>query len=177
MGKSWAVDDRQQLSTSANKELDKQLAPGELVRVIVRGIQSTAIIGTDRRASVFKKTLFEVRLNSWDYAAISGVEFADKGPMMPGFVRLRSVGTESSKMAHMSDSALQINFNEKGDASNASAVLRRLIGEYQAPSQQPAPVVADLDIADQIRKLAALRDDGIISVDEFESRKRRLLES
>jgi hypothetical protein len=31
-------------------------------------------------------------------------------------------------------------------------------------------------VADQIRKLASLRDDGILSSDEFEAKKRKLLD-
>ena len=105
MGKSWAIDDRAQLQGDANRAITAQLAPDETVRVIIRGIQGSAIIGTDRRAFVFKKVLWNTDMSSWDYGGISGVEFNDKGPLLPGVVRIRSVGAESNKMAHTSDSA------------------------------------------------------------------------
>jgi hypothetical protein len=40
----------------------------------------------------------------------------------------------------------------------------------QAPTVAPTP-----DLADQLRKLASLRDDGILSADEFEAQKAKLL--
>lgn len=44
----WQPDDRNQLSSDANKALDQNLVPGEAVRVIIRGAQRSAMVGTDR---------------------------------------------------------------------------------------------------------------------------------
>ena len=177
MGKSWAIDDRAQLQGDANRAITAQLAPDETVRVIIRGIQGSAIIGTDRRAFVFKKVLWNTDMSSWDYSGISGVEFNDKGPLLPGFVRIRSVGAESKKMAHTSDSALQIAFNDKGHASKATAELRRLVSAHQTPASVVSPTQATGDIADQIRKLVALRDEGILTPEEFDAQKQKLLDA
>ena len=46
-------------------------------------------------------------------------------------------------------------------------------GVAAAGSPQPAP--ATVDVADQLRKLAALRDEGILSDEEFAAQKARLL--
>ena len=39
-----------------------------------------------------------------------------------------------------------------------------------------SPPAANADVADQIRKLAALRDDGVITADDYETKKAELLE-
>ena len=48
---------------------------------------------------------------------------------------------------------------------------------YEEPSTQTAslPAPPASDFADQIRKLAALRDDGLITDTEYETQKARLL--
>ncbi len=49
---------------------------------------------------------------------------------------------------------------------------------YGAPPSAPAPVAPSatpVDLADQLRKLAQLRDEGILSEEEFAAQKQRLL--
>lgn len=54
-----------------------------------------------------------------------------------------------------------------------SAQIRELASSARRPSPPSAP--PSLDIPDQIRKLAKLKDDGIISSEEFEAKKAELL--
>ena len=51
------------------------------------------------------------------------------------------------------------------------------IRELASPARRPSPPSAtpSQDIPDQIRKLAKLKDDGIISSEEFEAKKTELL--
>lgn len=44
-----------------------------------------------------------------------------------------------------------------------------------APPTPAAPAASPVDLAEQLRKLAALRDDGILSEEEFAAQKQRLL--
>jgi 3-oxoacyl-ACP reductase-like protein len=45
-----------------------------------------------------------------------------------------------------------------------------------APAAAAAAPAAGVDIPDQIAKLAALRDQGVLSADEFEAKKAELLD-
>ncbi len=45
----------------------------------------------------------------------------------------------------------------------------------ETPAGAPATPPAGADVPDQIRRLAQLRDDGLITADEFEAKKRDLL--
>ena len=44
-----------------------------------------------------------------------------------------------------------------------------------APAPAPAASAPEPDITDQLRKLAALRDDGILTEEEFAAQKAKLL--
>jgi hypothetical protein len=65
-------------------------------------------------------------------------------------------------------------------------VLRALISEHSSarhPHARPAhasaavaaPLVAEPDVFEQLRKLAELRDAGIVTSDEFDAKKAELL--
>ncbi len=45
----------------------------------------------------------------------------------------------------------------------------------ESPAIAPGSVPAGADVPDQIRRLAQLRDDGLITADEYETKKRELL--
>jgi hypothetical protein len=49
------------------------------------------------------------------------------------------------------------------------------IGAFSSSARRPSQPSAPADIPDQIRKLAKLKDDGIISSEEFEAKKTELL--
>ncbi len=66
------------LHPKALEALARDLFPGEVVRVVILGERDQAIIGTHRRALVFKKgfaggALFTTEMISWDYAHLTGV--------------------------------------------------------------------------------------------------------
>ena len=72
--------------------------------------------------------------------------------------------------------ALALNRDHFEQAKAGVALLRQLIAEAQRPaysSVPPAP--APLDVPDQIRKLGELRDAGLLTAAEFESKKAELL--
>jgi hypothetical protein len=46
---------------------------------------------------------------------------------------------------------------------------------YAAPAPPPAPAAPPLDLADQLRKLADLRDAGVLTEEEFAAQKVKLL--
>ncbi len=178
-------NDRAQLHPDANKALGENLAPGEDVAVIIRGVYDSAMIATDRRVFVFKKGFFSGvamgrRLASFDFANLTGVQ-QEQG-LMNGFVALQGPGIDSidggfwstgkndpMKVPH----AIATNASHKDQARQGSATLRRLISERQDAGRAgvaPAP-----DPIDQLRKLGELRDAGVLTASEFEAKKAELL--
>ena len=68
-----AILDRSRLHRKANEALDQNLVAGERILVIITGSSSQAIIGTDRRAFVYKKgfmagAAFGSELTTWTNA-------------------------------------------------------------------------------------------------------------
>jgi hypothetical protein len=47
--------------------------------------------------------------------------------------------------------------------------------QYAAPEQQYAEAPLEPDYVDEIRRLAAMRDQGLITNDEFEAKKKQIL--
>ena len=58
-------------------------------------------------------------------------------------------------------------------AAKVNSLARQLPPTETGPTEHAG---AERDVSEQIRKFAALRDDGLITSDEFEEQKKRLLE-
>lgn len=181
----YAVDDRNQLHKDANKSLDQNLSPNEKVKVIIRGLWDSAIIGTDIRCFVYKRGLmggvaFGSKTTSWDFLNLNGVQI-ETGPMT-GFVSLQGPGIISKDISYWntgntgpaaSPFALSIDRELFEQAKEGVAILRTLISNAQQAKSGVS--FASSSIPDQIRKLAELRDQGILTADEFEAKKKDLL--
>ncbi len=180
----YIMDNRNMLRNEANKLLDQNLGAGELVQVIILGLWDSAIIGTKNRAFIFKKgmmggVMFGSKLTSWDYRNLTGVQL-ETGPMS-GFVSLQGPGISSQDLSYwdtgknspaMSPHAISLNRELFPQAREGVACLRELIMEAQRSRDGETNVP---DIPGQIRGLATLHDQGIITQEEFESKKKDLL--
>jgi hypothetical protein len=182
--RKYAIDDRSQLHQDANKSLDQNLSPEEKIKVIILGLWDSAIIGTEKRCFVYKRGLMGgvilgSKLISWDYLNLSGVQI-ETGPMS-GFVSLQGPGITSKDMSYWatgnadpnrSPFAIAINKELYEQAREGVAILRTLISNVQQARSSTSPPES---IPDKIRKLAELRDEGILTADEFETKKKELL--
>jgi len=63
---------------------------------------------------------------------------------------------------------------DKSEAESAKAMIEAKI--QAALRAQTAPAAQPYSVADELRKLAGLRDDGVITESEFQSRKAKLLD-
>jgi hypothetical protein len=173
------------LHTDASDALDENLLDDEPVRVIIRGTDNSAIIGTDRRVFVFKRGAFSgVRLGkklaSWDYGNVTGVQLEIgklsgvaliQAPGVPAVdVSYWATGPNS---ARKSPNAIPIVSNQFEEARSGTAELRRLIAEYQ--SARNAPQATTPDIMQQLRQLGDLHNAGILTKEEFDAKKAELL--
>ncbi|HEX8099252.1 MAG TPA: PH domain-containing protein [Actinomycetota bacterium] len=62
-----------------------------------------------------------------------------------------------------------------GDIRNPELVQKRIYEMAEANQQEMVPHAAQASVADELSKLDRLRDDGVISSEEFEAQKARLL--
>ena len=145
------------------------LDPTEEVQHAVAGLYATKLFGndsarrgsliaTDRRLVFYAKKIGGHDLESFPYENISSIE-SGKNMLTGGHVSFFASGN-SVKMTSI-----------KADAMEPFvAYVRSRMGK---PSSTPAANGASL--ADELKKLADLRDAGVLSPDEFATQKAKLL--
>lgn len=150
-------------------EASTHLQPGEAAISSVMGAYECKVMGkdsvrngvflaTDRRIFFFGKKMFGYDSESFPYSSISSMEIG-KGMM----------GKTVSFFA--SSNKVKMKWINAGDFDGFMNVVQSNIGKKPEPiAQQQQP-----DAADQLQKLAALRDSGILTEDEFTAKKRQIL--
>ena len=159
----------------------KHLEPGETILSVVKGTYDAAMFGkrrntygdgilmaTDEKVVLYGKKWTGYELKIVPYASISSVEM-DKG--LSGYrVTVVNFGNEPLTMKWInSDNLWGIDY---GDANQFVEDVKAKIMEH---SQQNTQSESGVDVADQIRKFAELKSEGIITDEEFESKKQALL--
>ena len=115
-------------------------------------------------------------------SSITSVQFKPAGPVVNGFIQFTLGGGNEgrSRFGHQTvDAARDENsvvFHRRQSAQFAElrdAVEKAIAARHRAHAHSPAS--AQESIPDQIGKLAALRDSGALTEDEFQQKKRELL--
>lgn len=118
------------------------------------------ILVTDRRVVIFSKKLGGYDAQDYAYGLLTGVDH--KKGVFGGHLTLRAAG----------DSA-DVQQVDKDDVERISQVIRdrmALARQPQEPSQGSAGSVAD-----ELAKLAGLRDAGVLTAAEFDAQKAKIL--
>jgi hypothetical protein len=177
----------QGLHQKAIESVEQTLADDEGVCLVIHGASNQAIIATDRRALVFKKGFmagasFGSELTSWAYRSLVGVQIHTG--MMSGAVVLQGPGQTGTNTSYWKDSG-----SDPSQAPNAIPLSRpfdgarkrvarlgRLIDEaHRQEPVAPVPASTNESVADELRKLADLRTQGVLTEAEFDALKAKLL--
>jgi predicted secreted protein len=156
----------------------EHLSEGEEVLATVMGAYETKIAGnetvrtgiftaTNKRLLFYAKKMLGYDLESFPYDHISSFEMS-KGPM----------GHKMSFFA--SGNKVTMKWITKGDIPTFTDAVRSRMGKVSAAIDvAEAPAASESatqpDVADQLRTLASLRDEGILTEDEFQAKKADLL--
>jgi hypothetical protein len=175
----------EQLHERAEKLLAESLAPDEVVLAKLRGSKDTQCVAvTNERVVILKvgwmagQTLGG-KVTSFDYRNITSVEV--RTSMMSGTFEVAAGGVSGSERSTWKSG--------KQDAWKAPNVipihksqapkfqeLAKLIRAQGATPAGPGPTAAATpSLADELEKLAGLRDRGILTEDEFSDKKAQLL--
>lgn len=123
-------------------------------------VRSGVLIATDHRLLFYAKKMTGFDLESFPYQTIASFERGKS--MMGGTLKFNSSGNSVSmkwiKAKNLDEFVLTV--KSKMDEAQSS-------GGQSAPKDDPA---------DQLRKLAELRDAGILNEEEFSAKKRELLD-
>ncbi len=154
------------------KEIDKAkhiLAEGETILDVTTGMgkvrrmgndtkRNGALIVTDRRVIFFTKKLGGYEMNDHVYGMLTSVDY--KKGLATGNINLSASGDHS-----------HISFVPKQDIERVAQCIRSQMGAVKAhPTQHTADAIPE-----QIKKLATLHEQGVLTDDEFASKKAELL--
>lgn len=108
---------------------------------------------------------------------ITAIRFREATMVRSGFIEFTfSGGQEGSSRfgaAANNENALVFTRQQERDFIKAKKMIEQYKAELEAAPTKEQTISASL--ADQIRELAKLRDEGVISNDEFETAKKKLL--
>ncbi len=168
----------------SNNRIDIHKVPGALAKILVEGEEACILVEsaymrpkmlpkkllvTTKRAIIYKPGFIGGDIDDYQLNFISNVD-VKKGPTRSDITI--HAGLESSTIEHV----------ENGDAQKAVSVLKaNMLSINQLQNRvilQPIETkeTPSLDLAAQFKKLAELRDQSILSEDEFKEAKRKILD-
>jgi len=150
------------LSGRLRQRIEDGLDPRETVRAVVRGKSKEALVLTDHRIIIANGTLL---LGGFDSLLVSDVARVTSG-LTAMNIQLRS------------GDVYEFNFWPKGEHRDAA---KRLVETFRSgqlsdtsPSSDATPA-SQGSVADELAKLAQLRNDGVLTEEEFDEQKAGLL--
>jgi len=106
---------------------------------------------------------------------ISSIQFKPAGALTNGYIQFAFSGGKENKGglfdATQDENAIMFNKKQMKEFEEIKSAIEEKINSLNQPIIQSAPI----DIADQIKKLADLRDSGILTEEEFNAKKKQLL--
>jgi hypothetical protein len=155
------------------KKLPALLLDGEEVLNLARGRydrRQGLVVLTDRRILFVEEGVMRSRLEDFPYAKVSSVQ--SQTAVMSGKLQIFASGNK----------AVIDNVLPKARAVEIADYVRHRIAEpasglatQAAGSSPPVAAVPQPDVTDQLMKLGELRDAGVLTTEEFESKKAELL--
>ena len=180
IGRSLAKID--ELTEAAKEHLDM----GEEIVAVVEGVISTVVqsevslftvgglggtpiekdmnsrngifIATSKRIVLYRRKRSGYELEVFPYSNISSIEMDKKW--------------DGYRVAFSGSGKMRMTGIETGDVQKFVEYVRSRMGQME---EETTPSELTMDIPDQIRKLAELKDQGILTEEEFESKKKELL--
>jgi len=178
------------LGNKEQAQLAQTLLPGAKVLSQCVGLKGQALVVTDRKVLIIKTgwmagSTLGAKVTTFDYRTITSAEVRT-GPLMGAF-SLSSGGIQqrdrtywdvnSPDGAYKSPDAVPISKAQAPDFQMAAALIRELAASESArlAGAQPIAPQPQTDPIEQLKRLAELRDAGVLTPEEFDSKKAELL--
>jgi hypothetical protein len=147
--------------------------------VSFKGKQGKTISADENFVTISQKSIFfGTSVKKIPLRQISSVEIKKPG-LMAGYIQIAEIGTSKNK--GLSSGAMQAALDENSVLFNwpsdyeAAMKVKTFIEEQMAKVATGSTTVQALSPADEITKFKGLLDQGIISAEEFEAKKKQLL--
>jgi hypothetical protein len=164
----------------ANRELKRlpnYLQDDEPVVMVAAGTYANGagvVALTDRRLLFVKDGITRTAVEDFPLDRINSI--ASTGGMVNGTIIVTVAGTRSEIVNVYKDDARRIADAVRETISRGSVPsFTPTVTETAAPAPAPTAAPAGEDVYEQLRKLAALRDDGILTPEEFDAKKAELV--
>ena len=175
------------LKGGLGKALDETLIEDEELFICMPGLRGEALAATDSRVIVLKAGIgsgagLGRKAKSFPFSHITSIEVSCgliQGRLQVSAPGTAEAGQGSLKEAYHAENVVNFAKGSKKTSpgykefTEAAKALRQLVHEAQTGSSQSARG-QDSSLAD-LEKLADLRDKGIITPEEFESKKKQIL--
>ncbi|MCM3783659.1 PH domain-containing protein [Neobacillus mesonae] len=151
------------------KKAQEHFQPNEVAESVVFGAYETKImnadtvrngiiVATNSRILFYGKRTFGFDLESFPYSNISSFEYGKD-----------LMGKKISFFA--SGNKVKMKWINKGDVENFINLVQEKLAKKDSK-----PVATEVSVSDKLKQLATLRDEGIITEEEFAEKKKQLLE-
>jgi hypothetical protein len=160
MGKGATPD----LCAEAKRKLDSGetiLAMASGARIEGRIVSTDFVIVTDKRLFLWDRGYFSRPSDAFDFAEITNVK-VNEGPLFASLAF--NVHGRTDHFDRM----------DADDARRVAEIIKGKMSDTRPTSAPPTPTSAT-DIASQLEKLAALLEKGLLTKEEFQEQKRKLL--
>ena len=110
------------------------------------------------------------------YTSITSVQVKKASSVISGYIQLGVLGGNESRKG-VFDAMLDENTFAfmKTERNSLAIKIGKYIESQMIKSNKPQVQLSELSIADEIQKLAKLKDDGILTEDEFQSAKKKII--
>ena len=155
-----------------SKERAKANDLGAIVVLIGKIGQYMACFEKNIKVGLPKQMFIKESSQDFSYKNIRAVGRQDAGMISPGWLTLDSGG--GIKEGISVDTPGTVIFNKKGDklSREMQSFIEEKISEFSNDSQK---VIQESSTADELKKFADLKEQGIITEEEFNTKKKELL--
>ncbi len=147
-------------------ELPNIIAEGETIFGLVQGIYNNGqgiLVATDRRLLfVDKGLIYGIKVEDFGLDKVSSIQY-ETGMIMAD-IKIMASGNVA-KITHV----------DKGPAREFCEQVRKQLSTPKANIASVPVLQNQVDVADQIEKFARLKDQGILTQEEFDNQKKKLL--
>lgn len=145
--------------------LEKQLHSEEMPLIVVQGHfddKPGVLTATDERVIFAGKLFFNTIVKDFPYSKLSSVSL-DSGIM------------NATVKFEFSGGKLEVEKIQKSVAREFVDIVQQKINGKDASVAPVTPAAAEVDVFDKLRKLGELKAAGILTEDEFQEQKKKLL--
>jgi hypothetical protein len=152
---------------------------------VLHGRQGKTLTVSGDTARIVKESVFAAKREKGILLRnVTSVEVKQPGPLVAGFIQFSIAGGKARDSSYsFSGGAFDAAQDENSvvfvgqDQYETALKIKAYIENWSANQHQPAPKtsVVPVSVADEIRKLKALESEGLLTTQEFEDEKKKLL--